>query len=170
MPAASAVSTRPVPLATCTSRSSTLTQTSSVMPCPRRPASRNPHETVVSDTGTCPPENLHSSLSRRLSQEDRAGCLTPRDVCSRPDLRGHGGVGVLIHRCEEMRKRRVLAERAAAVLEVRAELVAELRHAARDGHRRRVAEYAQALADDAVAHVEQHLEIVLGRASVLDRA
>jgi hypothetical protein len=63
---------------------------------------------------------------------------------------------MLVDRREEVRERRVLAEGAAAVREVRAELVAELRHAACDGHRGRVAEHAQAFADDPVAHVEQH--------------
>src|SRR5256885_15500960 len=90
--------------------------------------------------------------------------------CSWSDLRRHGGMGVLIHRREEVCQRRVLAERATAVLEVRAELVAELRHAARDGHRGRVAEHAQALADDAVANIEQYFEVVLRCVAILDRA
>src|SRR5258708_20915565 len=71
---------------------------------------------------------------------------------------------------EQVREARVLAERAPAVLEVRAELVAELRHAARDWHRCRVAEDAEALADDPVADVEQQIEVVLRRAALLERA
>src|SRR5690349_7138591 len=81
-----------------------------------------------------------------------------------------GRVCVLVDRCEEVRKRRVGAERAAAVPEVLAELVAELGDATRNGHSRRISENAEALADDAVAHVEQNLEVVLGRRSVLDGA
>src|SRR3954471_15323849 len=78
-------------------------------------------------------------------------------------------VRVLIDGSEEVRERRVLAERTAAVREVRAELVAELRHAGRDRHRGRVAEHAQALADDPVADVEQDVDVLLRRAAVLDR-
>src|SRR4051812_16353708 len=85
------------------------------------------------------------------------------------ELLRYRGVLVLVDGGEEVRERRVLAERAAAVLEVRVELVAELRHARRDGHRRGVAEHAQALADDPVADVEADVEILLGRAAVLDR-
>src|SRR5579884_4250511 len=81
-----------------------------------------------------------------------------------------GRVRVLVDRREEVRERRVGAERAAPAGEVLPELAAELRHTARDGHRGRVAEHAEALADDAIAHVEQDLEIVLARSAVLDRA
>src|SRR4051794_35347683 len=64
-----------------------------------------------------------------------------------------GCVRVLIDRRKQMCERRVGAVRAAAVREVLVELLAELRHARRDGHRGRVAEHAQALADDPVADV-----------------
>src|SRR5438477_152609 len=57
-----------------------------------------------------------------------------------------------------------------AVRKVLVELVAVLRHAARHRHRSRVAEHAEALADDPVADVEQELEVVLARAAVLDGA
>jgi hypothetical protein len=77
---------------------------------------------------------------------------------------------MLIGRCEQAVERGVGAEGAPAVLEVRVELVAELRHAARDRHRRRVAEHAQALADDAVANVEAQREVALGGRAVLDAA
>src|SRR6478609_1217642 len=68
-----------------------------------------------------------------------------------------------------MRQARVLAERAAAVLEMLTELVAELRDPARDVHRSRVAEHTQALADDAVTHVEHRVEVAFRRRAVLDR-
>src|SRR5262249_27281025 len=77
---------------------------------------------------------------------------------------------VLVDGGEEVRERRIGAERAAAVREMSAELVAELRHAAGEGHRRRVAEHAEALADDPVADVEHDLEVVLRGGPVLDRA
>src|SRR5581483_4515724 len=80
------------------------------------------------------------------------------------------GVRVLVDGSEKIRERRVGAERAAALAQVLPELVAELRHAARDRHRGRGAEHAEALADDAVADVEQHLEVVLRRSAVFDRA
>src|SRR5579862_4281458 len=75
---------------------------------------------------------------------------------------------MLVDRHEEVVERRVGAERAAALVEVAAELVAELRDAARDGHRGRVAEHAEALADDPVADVEQELEVALARGAALD--
>src|SRR5258708_19271940 len=76
---------------------------------------------------------------------------------------------VLVDGREEVIEGRVAAERTAAVLEVLPELVAELRHAARDRHRGRVAEHAQTLADDPVADVEQELQVVLARRARLDR-
>src|SRR5205823_13029668 len=66
--------------------------------------------------------------------------------------------------------RRVAAERAAALVDVRLELVAELGDVARDDHRVRVAERAEALAVDAVADVEQQVELALRRAAVLELA
>src|SRR5579862_574031 len=77
---------------------------------------------------------------------------------------------VLVGRRKEVGERRVGAERAAAVREMLFELVAELRHAAGDRHCRRVAQHAEAFADDAVADVEQHLEVVCRGGPVLDRA
>src|SRR3954462_2177434 len=69
-----------------------------------------------------------------------------------------------------MVKRGLAAERAAAFLDVRDELAAELRHVARDDDRVGVAERAEALAVDAVAHVEQQVELALGGAPVLELA
>src|SRR5581483_11342145 len=119
-PAASAVSTRPVPFGTCTSLPSIITRTSS-------------------------------------------GAL-------KAQLLGHRCVRVLVDGREQVRERRVSAERAAAVLEMRAELAAELRHAARDRHRGGVAEHAEALADDAVADVEDDVEVAGRRGSLLEGA
>ena len=56
----------------------------------------------------------------------------------------------------------------AAVVDVRLELVAELVDVARDRDRVRVSERAEALAEDAVADVEQQVEIGLVAAAVLD--
>src|SRR6476660_3636128 len=76
---------------------------------------------------------------------------------------------MLVDRREQPGELRVRAERAAAVLEMRAELVPELRHAARHRHRRGVAKDAEALADDPVADVEHQIEVALPCGSVLDR-
>src|SRR5262245_30563217 len=75
---------------------------------------------------------------------------------------------VLVDRCEDALERGLAAERAAAVVDVRLELVAELVDVARDRHRGRVAERAEALAEDAVADVEQQVELGLLRVAVLD--
>src|SRR5437870_8353481 len=63
-----------------------------------------------------------------------------------------------------------LAVGAAALVDVALELLAEPVHVARDRHRGRVAERAEALAEDPVADVEQQVELVLRRLAVLDRA
>src|SRR5829696_5021756 len=83
---------------------------------------------------------------------------------------GHGRVRVLVDRGEQALERRGAAERAAAIVDVRLELAAELVDIACDRHRRRVAERAQALAEDAVADVEQEIELALRCAAVLDLA
>src|SRR6267142_1836656 len=62
------------------------------------------------------------------------------------------------------------AERAAALVDVRDELVAELRDVARDDDCVRVAERAEALAVDPVADVEQQVEVLLRGAPVLELA
>src|SRR5436309_10805907 len=62
------------------------------------------------------------------------------------------------------------AERAATLVDVRDELVAELRDVARDDDRVGVAERAQALAVDAVADVEQQVEFAFVRPAVLQLA
>src|SRR3954451_634163 len=76
---------------------------------------------------------------------------------------------VLVDRREDVLERRLAAERTAAVVDVLLELLAESVHVARDRHRRRVAERAEALAEDAVADVEQQVEVALLRAPVLER-
>src|SRR5881392_1546945 len=73
-------------------------------------------------------------------------------------------------RCEYVVERGLVAERAAALLDVRDELVAELRYVARDDDRVGVTERAQALAVDAVADVEQQVELSLARPAVLELA
>ena len=136
-------------------------------------ADRRAEARLVTEDG-----DLDPGRERRLDQprplRDVDVALVDRDA---HELGAHtsassddGRVRVLVDRREQPRELRVGAERAAAVLEVLAELVAELRHAARDRHRGRVAEHAEALADDPVADVERQLEVALGRGSLLDRA
>ena len=79
-----------------------------------------------------------------------------------------GACACIVDRREDALERRVAGERAAACVDVRLELVAELVDVARDGDRVGVAERAEALADDAVADVEQQVEVGLRRAAVLD--
>src|SRR5215210_2741766 len=83
---------------------------------------------------------------------------------------GHGRVRVLVDRGEQALERGGAAERAAALVDVRLELAAELVDIARDRHRRRVTERAEALAENAVADVEQEVELALRGAAVLDLA
>src|SRR5258707_9140856 len=73
-------------------------------------------------------------------------------------------------RRQDVVERRGATERAAALLDVRDELVAELRDVAGDDDRVRVAERAEALAVDPVADVEQQVEVALRRAAVLELA
>ena len=74
----------------------------------------------------------------------------------------------MIDRGDEPGQRRLAAERAAALVEVPLELVAELRDVARDDDRRGVAERAEALAQDPVADVEEQVELALRGAALLD--
>src|SRR3954447_9780915 len=63
-----------------------------------------------------------------------------------------------------------VVEGAAAAIEVGDELVAELRHVARHRDRGRLAERAEALAVDPVAHREQQVELVLRGVARLELA
>src|SRR5687768_3325117 len=88
-----------------------------------------------------------------------------------PGSCGHLGyllMGVLVDRGQDAFERGLAAERAAALVDVRPELVAELRDVAGDGHGRRVAERAEALAQDPVAHREQQVELIVLGAPILD--
>src|SRR5438094_1762946 len=67
------------------------------------------------------------------------------------------------HGRRDVVERRRVAERAAAFVDVRLELAAELVHVARHCDRSRLAERAEALAVDPVAHVEQQVELRLDR-------
>src|SRR5260370_30195238 len=64
-------------------------------------------------------------------------------------------------RGEHVVERRRIAERTPALLDVRDELGAELLDVARDRDRRGLAERAEALAVDAIAHVQQKVELRL---------
>jgi hypothetical protein len=65
-------------------------------------------------------------------------------------------------------ERRLAAERAATLVEMALELVAELRDVARHRHCGRVAERAEAVAEDPVADVQQEIELALLRLARLD--
>src|SRR6266566_10166337 len=71
---------------------------------------------------------------------------------------------------EHVVERRLAAERAAARVDVSLELVAELVDVGGHGHRRGLAERAEALPVDAVADVEQEVELALGRLAGLEPA
>src|SRR5439155_26475123 len=86
-------------------------------------------------------------------------CPYNRSASRRRPLLDHGMVGVLIHRREQAFERRLAAEGAAALLDVRAELVAALDDVRRDRQRRGVAERAEALPEDAVTDAEQQREV-----------
>src|SRR5438309_12038291 len=75
---------------------------------------------------------------------------------------------VLVDRREDALQRGLAAVGAPAGPDMLAKLVAELVDVARDRHRGRVAERAEAVAEDPVAHVEQEVELVLLGAAVLD--
>src|SRR5256885_7785110 len=77
-------------------------------------------------------------------------------------------VAMLIDGREDALERRLAFVRAPAGANVVAELAAELVDVARDRHRGRVAERAEAVAEDPVADVEQEVEVVLLGVAVLD--
>ena len=80
------------------------------------------------------------------------------------------GIGSDCDGSEHVVQRRRIAERTAASVDVRHELGAELVDVARDRDRRRLAERAQALAVDPVAHVQQQVELGLLRLAGLEPA
>src|SRR5512133_1955692 len=95
-------------------------------------------------------------------------------VCpnNQPESRWHLGnrsMRMLVDRREQAFERRLAAERAPALVDVRAELVAELDDVRRNGHRRGVAERAETLAEDSVTDVEQQVELRMRRVTLLNR-
>src|SRR5206468_1020637 len=86
---------------------------------------------------------------------------------SRRHLRGRVQ-RVLRNGREDVVEWRRVAERAAPLLDVRLELVAELCDIARDRDRRRLAQRTEALAVDSVADIEQQVELVLLRVTGLE--
>src|SRR5579883_2631481 len=95
------------------------------------------------------------------------GAVAGDGSCRHLDVVAEAGV-VLVDRGEDALERGGAAERAAAVVDVRLELVAELVDVARDRDRIGVSERAEALAEDPVADREQQVELALVRAPVLD--
>src|SRR4051794_27987882 len=78
-------------------------------------------------------------------------------------------VAVLVDGREQSFEGGLAAEGTASMVDVRAKLIAELDHVARHRHRRGVAEWAQALPENAVADIEEQVELGMGRAPCLDR-
>src|SRR5207302_3831235 len=100
------------------------------------------------------------SLARRR-RPGRAARSYVSLLCDRREV-------VLVDGSEDVVERRLAPERAAALVDVCLELGAEAVDIARDRHRGRVAERAEAFAEDAVADVEQEVEVTLCRFAVLD--
>src|SRR6266566_487909 len=111
MPAAAAVSTRPVPFGTCTERSSILTVTSSGVLNSDLSVDLVPGPVRGPGPWTCP------GTRSRWNDGSRGH-----------PLRDRGVMRVLVDRREQTLERRFAAEWAVALVHVRAELVAELDH------------------------------------------
>src|SRR5262245_11043334 len=75
---------------------------------------------------------------------------------------------MLVDRGEDALQRRLAREGATALVDVSLKLVSEARHVACDRHGRRVSERTQAIAEDPVADVEEHVELALSRVALLD--
>src|SRR4051794_1461531 len=118
-------------------------------PPPSLPILRSAGASIRANSATIRPQP--SSSDRSLLKE------APSRVGLRQEVRSMVRE-VLRDRREDALERR-LGERAAAAVEVRDELVAELVDVASDCHRGRVAERAQALAVDAVADRQQQVEL-----------
>src|SRR4029079_16631471 len=133
----------PVPFGTCTFRSSIVTVTSSGALIARLEA--------FSGTGTS------------------GACPYNRSASRRHPFLDHAVVRMLIHRREQTLERRLTAERAAALVDVGPELVAELDHVRGDGQRTGITQRAETLAQDPVADVEQEVELRVRCLAGLDR-
>src|SRR6476661_3789335 len=133
MPAASAASTSPVPFGT-----------SMAMP------------SIVSVT-------VSAALMRHTCVRVSYPCLAPVRVRRSPSCGHRGARRVKVHRdrSEHVVERRRVSERTALLLDVRDELRAELLDIARDRDGRGLSQRTEALAVDAVAHVEQQVELGL---------
>src|SRR5437588_3776421 len=85
------------------------------------------HLGAVSGTGTC--GACPYSQAGLVSGTGTCGaCPYKRPASRRHSCLDNGMVGVLVDRCEETLQRRLAAEGAAALVDVRAELLAELGH------------------------------------------
>src|SRR5918992_763690 len=141
-------STRPVPFGTLTSRPSIVSE-----------ASSGPLLTPLDLSGM---DRLAQPVPIRGIEggTGAGGCS-----CGHLDRRV---VRVLVDRGRHALERRLAAVRAPALVDVRPELVAELADVARDRHRSRVTQRTEALAEDAVADVEQQIELRVLRVAGLD--
>ena len=114
--------------------------------------------------------------ARRRSRLDEAGALRHLDLAVVDrylDEVRHAGTGALVVDVHGNRRKQVVegrgaVERAAALVDVRLELVPELVEVAHHGDRVGVAERAQALAVDALGHGDEQVHVGLRAAAVLD--
>src|SRR3954447_19977950 len=158
MPAWAAASTSESPLGTVISRSlivsvTVLVSVAAISRCPPR---RRPRPRRARPART-PPARPPARARPRAPGAPRRGTRSSR----------HSGRLVLV---VVRRERAVLDERAAALVDVALELLPEARHERSHRHRHRVAQRAEALAEDPVAHVQQQVELVLAGIAHLDPA
>src|SRR3954447_801853 len=172
MPASAAASTSDMPLGTVTSRSLMDSVTVSVStvaisrPRPRPRSRRRPRPTAPRPARSPrEPRPRRSPRARPARDPPRPPAAGGRAGMPRGTRSRHGRRFVV-----EARHGAVRGERATALVDVALELVAEVGDVARHRHRHRVAQRAQAVAEDAVAHVQQQVELALARLAHLDAA
>src|SRR5436305_2423295 len=169
MPASAAASTSDMPFGTVASRPLIVTVTvvdSTVAIRPRRPPPRRTPPTAARPAGSPPaPPRRRSPRAppARGPRPPRCAVVhagTPRGTRSSHQL----------HVVVQARDRALLDERAAALVDVALELLPVLRHVARHRHRHGVPERTQALAENAVADVQEQVELALPGLAHLDAA
>src|SRR3954454_17586830 len=163
MPPSAAASTSDRPLGTVSSRPLMVRVTVSVstVATTPRPLPRRPSLPTAARPGRSPP----------APRPQRSPPAPPvRGPRPRPGAGGRAGTLRGTRSCHRLRRVLVVVqprdragahERAAALVDVALELLAEAGDVARHRHRHGIAERAQALAEDAVAHVQQQVELPL---------
>src|SRR3954470_929872 len=170
MPASAAASTSDMPFGTVTSRSlmdSVTVSVSTVAISRPRPRPRPHPRPTKPRPARSPraPRPPRSPRGRPAPDPPRPPAAAGRAGMPRGTRSRHGRRFVV-----EARYGAVVRERAAALVDVALELVAEVGDVARHRHRHRVAQWAQAVAEDAVAHVQQQVELALAGRAHLDAA